>query len=80
MAERKCGTEPIVVDETAGQRWYCQCGYSTNLPYCDHASHALNDTGVQPIEVVVDEPGKKAICQCRQSSTLPWCDGTHLTL
>ena len=80
MAKRKCGTEPIIVEETPGRRWYCQCGYSNQLPHCDHASHALYETDVQPIEVDVEQAGKKAICQCRQSSTLPWCDGTHATL
>lgn len=79
MAEPKHGTRPIVVEETAGKKAYCQCGWSEKLPYCD-GSHSRMGTGLAPIVVTVDAPGKRAVCQCRQSGNKPWCDGTHSRL
>lgn len=79
MAEPIHGTRPIVVEETAGKKAYCQCGLSANLPYCD-GTHSREQTGLSPVVMVVDAPGKKAVCQCHRSGTIPWCDGTHKTL
>jgi len=76
MGEVKHGTAPIVIEETAGRKAYCQCGHSANLPYCDGA-HARENTGVAPIVCDVEADGKKAICQCHRSGSLPWCDGSH---
>jgi CDGSH-type Zn-finger protein len=76
MAEAKHGDRPIVVQETAGKKAYCQCGHSANLPYCDGA-HSRENTGISPIVVKVEADGKKAVCQCHRSGDLPWCDGTH---
>lgn len=78
MAEPKRGTRPIVIEETAGKKAYCQCGWSQKLPYCD-GSHARMDTGCTPIVCEVSAPGRKALCQCYRSASLPWCDGTHKT-
>ncbi len=79
MVEPQHGRQPIVVNEIAGKKAYCQCGLSANLPYCD-GSHSREGTGLAPIVVTVDAPGKKAICQCHQSGNRPWCDGTHSKL
>lgn len=76
MAEPKHGRKPIVIEETAGKKAYCQCGLSANLPYCD-GTHSRENTGIGPIVCDVEEAGTKALCQCHQSGSLPWCDGTH---
>ena len=76
MADPKHGTNPIVLEETPGQKAYCQCGLSATLPYCDGA-HARENTGSAPIVVALDAPGKKAVCQCHRSDNKPWCDGSH---
>lgn len=74
--EPRHGTAPIIVEEVAGKKAYCQCGLSAILPYCDGA-HTTHKTGVAPRVVEIKEPGKKAICQCHRSANLPWCDGSH---
>jgi len=79
MADAKHGDEPIGVDETAGKKAYCTCGWSAKLPYCD-GSHVRMDTGCKPVAVEIAEPGKKWICQCHRSRNMPWCDGTHKTV
>jgi CDGSH-type Zn-finger protein len=79
MAEPKHGTRPIVVEETAGKKAYCQCGLSAKLPYCD-GTHSRMGTGLAPIVCEADAPGKKAVCQCHHSGNKPWCDGTHSRL
>ena len=76
MADVKHGTQPIVVDETAGKKAYCQCGHSATPPYCDGA-HSRENTGVGPLVVEVEADGKKAVCQCHRSANMPWCDGSH---
>jgi CDGSH-type Zn-finger protein len=76
MTEPKHGDAPLVVEETAGTKAYCQCGLSANLPYCD-GSHSRENAGVGPHVIEVTEPGKKAVCQCHRSGNKPWCDGTH---
>ncbi|MBD3265656.1 CDGSH iron-sulfur domain-containing protein [bacterium] len=65
---------PIIVEETAGTKWYCMCGHSKNQPYCD-GSH--KDTPDRPMRVEVKEDKRCAYCGCRQSKELPFCDGTH---
>ena len=79
MAAVKHGTRPIVIEETAGKKAYCQCGLSAKLPYCD-GTHSREGTGVGPIVCEVEAPGRKAVCQCHQSGNKPWCDGTHSRL
>ncbi len=79
MSAPKHGAAPLVVEETAGKKAYCQCGLSAKLPYCD-GSHSREGTGLAPIVVTVDAPGTRAVCQCHQSKNRPWCDGTHATL
>ncbi|MGE3181218.1 MAG: CDGSH iron-sulfur domain-containing protein [Phycisphaerae bacterium] len=79
MAAPKRGDRPIKIEETAGRKAYCMCGWSENLPYCDGA-HSRNETGCEPIVCEVPEDGRKSICQCGLSQTLPWCDGAHKAL
>jgi len=79
MAEPKHGTQPIVVEETAGKKAYCICGWSEKLPHCDGA-HNRQQTGCAPIVLELSEAGRKAVCQCHKSGNMPWCDGTHAKL
>ncbi len=76
MTEPKHGTRSMKIEETPGTKWYCQCGWSETLPYCDGA-HSRLGVNARPIRVEITEAGRKSICQCHRSATPPWCDGTH---
>ncbi|MBI1387671.1 MAG: CDGSH iron-sulfur domain-containing protein [bacterium] len=69
--------KPIVVNETAGTKFYCLCGLSENQPYCD-GSH--KGTNCSPVRVEIKEDRRVAYCGCRMSKELPFCDGTHTYL
>ncbi len=65
---------PYVLDLEPGNYYFCACGHSANLPYCD-GSH--QGSTVEPFSVVVPEPRNMAICACGRSATRPFCDGSH---
>lgn len=71
--------QPCVIDEQAGEKWWCACGQSKNQPYCD-GTHKTLGTGITPIHVVLDAPKRIAWCGCKQSGNKPYCDGTHKKL
>jgi CDGSH iron-sulfur domain-containing protein 3 len=67
---------PYVLDEKAGERWWCACGRSQAQPFCD-GSH--KGTEFAPVRVTV-EAGKAAWCGCKRSGKKPFCDGAHRKL
>jgi CDGSH-type Zn-finger protein len=68
---------PFIVDETPGKKFYCTCGGSNNMPYCD-ANHGKVANGKKPVMVEIKEAKKVAICGCGKSTSSPFCDGSHL--
>ena len=76
MIER---TQPYVVNEQPGEKYWCACGQSQSRPYCD-GSHSRLTTGKTPVRVVIDSPKSVAWCGCQRSGAKPFCDGTHAKL
>ncbi|MEI6693031.1 MAG: CDGSH iron-sulfur domain-containing protein [Chlorobium sp.] len=70
-------TKPYIVTEQPGTKYYCACGGSQNMPYCDGAHKG---TGIHPHKVEIEEEKTVALCSCRNSAILPFCDGTHKAL
>ena len=65
---------PYVIKEQPGTKYYCACGGSKNLPYCDGSHKGSN---FQPWKVEIIEEKTVAICSCGRSANLPFCDGAH---
>ena len=69
---------PYPVDVEAGQKyWWCDCGRSTNQPFCD-GSH--KGTPFLPVEFVAEKSEKVWFCGCKHTAAAPLCDGTHRKL
>ena len=66
--------KPIVQQAEPGTYWWCACGRTAQQPFCD-GSHA--GTGLEPLEVQINEAVKAAWCACRRTQTPPFCDGSH---
>lgn len=78
MPEPECPQKrPFVLNETAGEKWWCACGRSKTQPYCD-GSHA--GTGFSPVRAMIDRDRAIAWCGCKRTGTPPFCDGTHSRL
>ena len=69
--------KPYIITEKPGIKYYCACGKSQNLPYCDGAHKG---SALHPSKVEIQEEITVAICACGSSAKLPFCDGTHKTL
>ena len=66
---------PYEIDGKAGAAIYlCQCGKSTNPPYCSGA-HA--GTGIEPLAHTPEKDGKLYVCGCGKTANKPFCDGSH---
>ncbi len=65
---------PYVQELDAGKYAWCQCGESSNQPFCD-GSH--KGTGFSPVPFTLEETQKVALCGCKHSGNVPYCDGTH---
>lgn len=71
------GTEPLNTKLTAGHYLYCQCGYSSDQPFCN-GSH--QGSKVKPLRFEVKSERKVSLCTCKLTKTPPYCDNSHLTL
>ncbi len=70
MDEKK----PYIITEKPGTKYYCTCGRSQKLPYCD-GSHRWSE--FHPVKVEIEEEKTVAICACGRSQKFPFCDGSH---
>ncbi len=69
------GDQPVEVALEAGKTYaWCQCGLSTNQPYCD-GKH--KGSGFEPKIFKVETPRKVWLCICKKTNSTPYCDGSH---
>jgi len=67
-------SHPMMMDLAPGTYYWCQCGKTKNVPYCD-GSHA--GSGVEPLAFEIAEAGTYAICNCGLTTAPPFCSGAH---
>lgn len=68
---------PFVDQCEAGKYAWCQCGSSTNYPYCDGTHRG---SGITPLKVSFEKPCCVVWCACGESRNKPYCDGSHSRL
>ncbi len=67
--------EPWAIDVKSGEAVYiCQCGKTSNPPFCD-GSH--QGTDFTPLAFTPDKDDTIYVCGCGKSANKPWCDGSH---
>ena len=72
----KEGNYVVEVEEGKTYHW-CQCGESSNQPFCD-GSHTK--TTFKSISFTAEKSGNVYFCGCKQTSNQPFCDGSHVNL
>jgi CDGSH iron-sulfur domain-containing protein 3 len=67
-----CKSKSIEMFMPTGLYRWCACGHSSTEPFCDDSHYG---TGVEPMNVRLDEEKIVAWCGCKKSSMNPFCDG-----
>lgn len=70
-------SHPMVTQLGVGTYYWCACGKTKTVPYCD-GSH--QGTGITPLAFTIDEPITSAICNCGLTQNPPYCDGSHAAI
>ena len=70
-------SHPLVTELGEGTYYWCQCGKTRTVPYCD-GSH--QGTGVSPLAFDIKTAGTVAICSCGLTKNPPYCDGSHVAI
>lgn len=70
-------SHPLVTEMGVGTYFWCQCGKTRTVPYCD-GSH--EGSGVMPLAFEVENATTNAICNCGLTSNPPYCDGSHANI
>lgn len=65
---------PTITDLQPGTYYWCSCGKSLKVPFCD-GSH--KDTSFTPFEFTIEKKQKVALCGCQRTGNAPFCDGSH---
>ena len=70
-------SHPLVTELGVGTYFWCQCGRTRTVPYCD-GSHT--GTEHKPLKFEIEEPITSAICNCGLTTNPPYCSGAHVDL
>jgi CDGSH-type Zn-finger protein len=75
MSDKPARSKPYPVIVQAGNIYYwCACGKSRNLPFCDGSHHG---SAFSPLPYKAEKDGTVYFCGCRKTESPPFCDGSH---
>ena len=74
MAMYDLGHPHAVEVKSSDTVYICQCGKTSNPPYCD-GSH--KDTTKEPLAHTASEDETLYVCGCGKTGNAPFCDGSH---
>jgi len=77
IKEKHTQKEPFKTTLKEGTYLYCQCGYSSEQPWCNGSHHG---TKHKPLVVDIKRKTKASICTCKLTKTPPYCDNSHLSI
>lgn len=67
--------EPDLIELKPGKYAWCQCGFSSNQPFCDGSHHGSKN---RPIVFDVKKKTKLRLCNCKLTKKGPFCDDSHV--
>lgn len=66
--------KPIKLELDPGDHYWCSCGKSKNLPFCDN-THV--GSKFKPVKKTITEKKSVIWCNCQLTNDGPFCDGSH---
>jgi len=77
FANDESKSHPLVTEMGVGTYYWCRCGKTRTVPYCD-GSHTGSD--VTPLAFDIEQPGTIALCNCGLTTNPPYCSGAHVDI
>jgi len=73
--EKTATPDPAELALEPGKYLWCQCGFSSNQPFCDGSHHGTKN---RPLLFEVKKKRTLRLCNCKLTKSGPFCDDSHV--